>query len=336
MTKTLYIGQFQHGSTSRMRAENLSNLLKGGLKVIDTNIPFSKTIPIYRSLGFRYKIGPLITLINKYVLSSLEDFQYDLIWVDKAVFLTPETTAVLRAITKKLIHFTPDPSFTFHRSRHFFNSLPYYDYLITTKSYELSYYREQTPAEKVILLHQGFDKKKHSPVHSFAQKENHMIFIGHFEKQRGEIVRHLVENKITVVVAGKGWSKFHKKKVNCAFLKYLGIGIFGDQYVQQISKAMFSWGALSKWIPEKHTTRTFEIPACGTALITERNEETQQFFSESEAIFYDSIEEMIERIRYYQNHLSELEELTRKGHEKVLSLGLDYESQLKKVLKQIL
>ena len=37
-------------------------------------------------------------------------------------------------------------------------------------------------------------------------------------------------------------------------------------------------GLLAKWVPELHTTRTFEIPACGTALVTERNSETALVF----------------------------------------------------------
>ena len=45
-------------------------------------------------------------------------------------------------------------------------------------------------------------------------------------------------------------------------------------------------GLLSKWIPEKHTTRTLEIPACGTLLVTEKNEETAAFFEDEDVIFF--------------------------------------------------
>lgn len=43
---------------------------------------------------------------------------------------------------------------------------------------------------------------------------------------------------------------------------------------------MFARGALSRRFPERHTTRTFEIPACGTVLITEWNEEISVFLGE--------------------------------------------------------
>ena len=40
-------------------------------------------------------------------------------------------------------------------------------------------------------------------------------------------------------------------------------------------------GLLSKRFPERHTTRTFEIPACGALLATERTADTTRFFDES-------------------------------------------------------
>src|SRR5690606_8820615 len=103
-------------------------------------------------------------------------------------------------------------------------------------------------------------------------------------------------------------------------------GIYGPDYAKTLSTYQFSWGALSKWIPELHTTRTFEIPACGTALITERNSETSSFFTEKEAIFYNTPEEMITKIKYYQNNPEKLELLIDKGRARVIKDGRDYKT----------
>lgn len=319
-----------------MRGEQLKTIISHcQMQVINTHIPFGKSNRLVRSFGFRYKRGPLINSINQYITSSLSDKQYDLIWVDKAVYITKETTAQLRQKTKTLVHFTPDPAFTFHQSHHFKASLGYYDYAITTKSFEQVHYLNHLSKEKIILTTQGFNANTHQSQIEFSDKKEGVLFIGHCESERDLVLQRLIDSGIKVVVAGIKWEQFAKRNQNNPLLTYLGKGIYGADYAMALSTYQFSWGALSKWIPELHTTRTFEIPACGTALITERNAETSSFFNENEAVFYNTPEEMVERIKYYQNHPHELETLTNKGRERVIRDGRDYMNILKKVLAEM-
>ncbi len=340
MKSVLYIGQYQTGSTSRMRGEILQQILKSNeFDVIDTSIPFLGRARLFRSVAFRYKVGPVIKTLNKFILSKLEEFQrshYDLIWVDKGILLTPSTTQELRELTNKLIHFTPDPSFFYHKSKLFYRSLKQYDFLVTTKSFELNEYTKRVlNSNSVILTTQGFDSKIHK--RNTSKKTGECVFIGHKEKEREELIHLLIRNKIRVTVAGNHWSTFLKKlsneeKLHC---NYLGKGVFGESYSKTIGNHKIALGFLSKWIPELHTTRTFEIPACGTALLTERNAETVRFFGEDEAIFYSSSHEMIEKIKYFLNHEKELNELQRKGTERVVKGGYSYEDILTDILIKI-
>ncbi|MGB3545567.1 MAG: glycosyltransferase, partial [Saprospiraceae bacterium] len=119
-------------------------------------------------------------------------------------------------------------------------------------------------------------------------------------------------------------------------LTYLGDAVYDDDYSALISSSKFSLGFLSKHFPEYHTTRTFEILACGTALLTERTPETLAFFKDDEVIFYKNKDELIEKIKYYKNHDEELEHLINKGREKVVKSGYDYHSILSKVLQTVL
>jgi spore maturation protein CgeB len=335
--KVLYIGQYTNGTTSKMRADTLRSILKSQIfKIIDTHIPFYNTQRFWRSFGFRYKRGPLINNINKYIVAALKEVTYDLIWVDKAVFITPKTTALLRSRTKKLIHYTPDPAFTFHKSKLFLKSLSYYDFLVTTKSYELEHYYKFIKTDKVLYATQGFDAKLHKPSeHPFSKKEG-FVFIGHYEDQRGEVLEKLLQNDIKITLAGIKWNRFAKKHQENPNLTYLGDGVYGEDYVKTLQNAKMAWGALSKWVPELHTTRTFEIPACGTALVTERNLETQSFFKDDEAIFYANENDLIEKITFFMNNDKPLEVLTKKGTSRAVTNAYDYNSILNAILKTIL
>jgi glycosyltransferase involved in cell wall biosynthesis len=334
----LYIGQYEPGSTSRMRGETIKSLFPDAhFDVININIPFNAAFRLLRSFTFRFKRGPLIKIINKFVIEEINNCgvtKFDLIWIDKAIFITKKTTGLLRSHAKNLIHFTPDPAFTFHRSAHFENSLSFYDFAITTKSYELGHYKKFLSKDKIIITTQGYNVDTHYPQHNFPDKKNRILFIGHYEKEREVVLQEFLNKGISITLAGIKWSSFAKKNKNNSGLLFLGKGIYGEQYVQAISSHSMAWGAISKWIPELHTTRTFEIPACGTALITERNKETSAFFSESEAIFYGTIEEMIEKIEFYHSHPKELEILSQKGRNRVKNDGRDNETIIKKIFSE--
>lgn len=336
MNRALYIGIYTDGSTSKMRADIIRHILNSWeFQILDTDIPKQAMSRLWQSIGFRYKIGPLIEKVNNYILSKLLDEKYDLIWVDKAIYITPKTTKILRNKTKCLVHFTPDPAFTFHKSRLFYKSLFMYDFAVTTKKFEINDYYSVLGKQKVIYCTQGFDKAIHRPVVEFAKKKG-LCFLGHYETEREHIMQQLLDNDIDIVLAGINWEDFVKRNNHNNHLFYFGKGVYGENYVHTISSSLMSWGSISKWIPEMHTTRTFEIPACGTALLTERNEETTSFFNEDEAIFYSSIGELIEKVKYYMAHLDELRKITENGYKRVLSDGRDYESILRNVLKRIL
>lgn len=337
MKKALYIGIYTEGATSRMRGEQLKSLLPGwDYSFIDTEIPFLQQNKVFRSVGFRFKIGPVITSVNQYVLKNLTHEHYDLIWVDKAIFLTKKTTAILKKRAGKLIHYTPDMAYYNNRSNHFFNSIAYYDYLVTTKKTEIDHYLKTVAKEKLILVSQGFDKAVHIPVCTFNEKKDQVAFIGLNEKSRELVLQHLIDNKIKVVLAGYKWEPFVQRNQNSPYLEYLGTALFGKAYVEVISSSYFSLGLLSKHFPELHTTRTFEIPACGTALVTETNDELKGFYTNEEAVFFNDLNGLTEKIKYYQANTGKLEELTKKGYAKVHANGYDYKSIIGKIVDAVL
>ncbi|GAB6122587.1 CgeB family protein [Dysgonomonas termitidis] len=330
--KVLYIGIYNDGSTSKMRAEKIRGiLLDWEIDVINTDIPKQKMCRLWQSIGFRYKKGPLIGKVNQYVLENLGGKHYDLIWVDKAIYLTRKTTQVLREHADKLVHYTPDPAFTFHRSRLFYDSMPLYDYMVTTKSFEVKdFIRVMGSKDKVLYVTQGFDKNLHRPIMEWEHKKG-VAFIGHYEDERLEAIEVMLQNGIDVTLAGIGWEKFVKSHPS-EHLNYLGSGVFGDDYVCVISSSLYAWGSISKWIPEKHTTRTFEIPACKTALLTEKNSEIEEFYADDEVIYYEGITELVEKVKYYNAHMDELKTLMEKSFKKVQTGGFDYESIMRNLL----
>ena len=333
MKRILYIGQFSEGTTSKMRAEALKKITGPvDFQIIDTHIPFYKCHPLWRSLAFRYKTGKVLQLTNRYILNNISGY-YDVIWVDKAVFITKKTTRILRLNCEKLIHYTPDPAFRINSSRHFYQSLPLYDYVITTKSFEKKDYINHIAEDKLIYIPQGYNRELHYPRHSFEAKKEQVLFIGLHENSREKVIDNLLSHDIPVALAGMNWERYVAKRKD-KLLTYLGKGVFGEKYASTVSASRFGLGLVSKRFPELHTTRTFEIPACGTALITERNEETIKYFDEEDVIFYSNAKEMVERIKFFMDRPDDLKRTTNNGYLNVIDGGLDYKEQLNFICKK--
>jgi spore maturation protein CgeB len=336
VNKVLYIGQFQPGTTSYYRGCILKKLLpEAEFSSIDTLEPFYKTPRIFRSVGFRWKTGPLITQINKFIADRLGNGHYDLVWVDKAVFITKETTQKLREIAKCFVHFTPDPAFKFHRSKHFQQSLRYYDTLVTTKSYEVDDYAALVNKRRIVLVTQGFDPSRHYSRKKFSERKPGVCFIGHHENERQEIIEAILKHDIPVFVAGRGCKNFARRQSGNPQLIYGGVGIYGDEYAAILSEYKFGLGLLSKWVPEMHTTRTLEIPACGAVLLTELNSETSVFFDKDEALFFSNVKELLEGLRFLLANPGEAEKMAGKGVRRVQNNSSDYRSIMSSILESV-
>lgn len=332
--RVLYIGYYNEGSTARMRGEYLKELLPGSVfDVVNIDVPLHQTGRLARSLGWRFKKGPLIKNINNYIVGNVSaSANYDITWIDKGVFVRPEVVAGLKKKSGMTVHYTPDPAFRYHRSQLFYESLPFYDHCITTKSFEIADYEKY--GVHTILCTQGFDPQLHKSYHSFEEKRG-VVFIGHHEDEREAILSAIVESGIPLTLAGIKWKKFAGRYRNKTNLVYKGNGVYGSEYAKTISAAVIGLGLLSRWIPERHTTRTFEIPACGTALLTERNEETGSFFNDNEVLFFGDPRDITDMIKDHIARPEMLRSVSENGYRKVRSDGYDYKNILKRALQQL-
>lgn len=325
----IYIGQYEPGSTSRMRGEHLSRLLPvKKFSVADISIPIQQTGKLFRSAGWRFYRGPLINNINSYCEQIIDPAtHYDLVWVDKGVFIQPSLLKKLKAQKATIIHYTPDTAFAYNRSHLFFSGLLTYDFCITTKSFELEAYKSHG-AHEVFFCTQGYDPAIHRPVKTPKAKEG-IGFVGLCEPFREEVAAKLLEEGIVVKIAGSGWEHFVRKHHHNANLQYAGKFLAGAAYAAFYSGCQAGLGLVSKKFPELHTTRHFEIPACGTALVTERNAETTRFFAEDDVIFFSDIKELVDRVRLALSDKEYLNTVSTKGYQKVTKGGYDYESILR-------
>ena len=329
-----YVGILTPGSTSLMRAEWLQRLTPDWhWDWIDTDPPLQTSPRIWRSLAFRAKTGPSVRAINETVNEKVRARAFDLVWVDKGVFLRDHTVQNLRGATRKLVHFTPDTAFHENRSAHFERALDLYDLLVTTKSFEIAEYRRHMRHDSVFLTTQGFDPLVHRPLASDNARRREAVFIGLAEPDREKCISLLLEKGVSVRLGGRGWSRVLRAWGKSDTLHFEGEDVFGDDYAALLSGSWIGLGLLSKRFPELHTTRTFEIPACGAVLATPENPETATFFTNTEALFFRDHVDLADRVKQILEAPDDvLSDMSAAGRHRVNADGRDYPSILSAIL----
>jgi spore maturation protein CgeB len=324
MSSALFVGITSHGTTSESQAKWLERLTPDfSWERVDTDAVFLPQPRWSRSLAFRLRIGPAVQAVNQQVLRQIEERKYDLIWINKGVVLWPETIQKLRRQTACLIHYTPDTAFHQNRSRFFFKTLSLYDLLVTTKSFEMDEYRRRVPGNKIHLTTQGYDPDVH---HLMPQvpKCKSAILIGLCEPHRENCVHVLRKAGVPLRIGGKGWERVAVTYSHDPDFEFLGSSVFGEAYSTALASSAIGLGLLSKRFPELHTTRTMEIPACGTLLATERTSETSAFFAENEALFFGGFEDLARQAKALLEKPEELRSRTEQCHAALVSKPFAY------------
>lgn len=318
--RILYVGKLIEGDNG---PERLNHLRRLGYETIgfDTSPYFRSGNRLIQSLIWRHQIGSKVVSLNADLLVFAESVEYDLIWVDKGVLLYPSTLRKLKQNGSKLaVHFTADSQFIDNRSRHFFNSIELYDILVTTKPFEVQEY-EECGANTVLLVLQGFGERfegadKVSPNLEF---ECDVCFVGHCQPSYARVLKRVSHMPINLKIWGPNWPRYAKQNSWCVD-SVMGNGLWGMDYPRALRSSKVALGLLSKRIPETTTTRTFEIPASGAFMLAERTSEHEQLFKEGEeAEFFDTTEELCDKLSFYLRHPQMRNNIARAGRDKCLS-----------------
>lgn len=356
--KILFVGHIDEGQTSLMRMRALERL---GHEVVGVNSirPWLEASWTKRQLQRRLRSGSIVRRINEDIVSVARQFHPDLIWTEKQEHLEASTLDDLRRLGAKLLHFTPDPyySLNWKRTRTMDEALPLFDVLVYCKAYEREHYERAGPLPVYMPL--GFCDEVHRPVRSVDRQWSCEVgFLGGWEPRREHMLRAVASTGADLKIWGTAWEflldgqwtlrrsivlrqlagsesfKFHRDPLLAKALQ--GGEVYGDEYSSALSGARIGIGFLRTVCADQHTTRTFEIPACGSMLLADRTSEHQNMFEEGEeAEFFASPEEMIDKVRFYVSNSGRREKIAQNGLERCRTARYAYIHRISDALLEI-
>ncbi len=356
--KILYLGQIGPGQTCRMRMRALERL-GHQVRAVNTSEPWMRAPWLKRQLGRRLQRGSVVDEINHSILEAAREFQPELVWADKQEFLRVEVIEELRKLGARLVHFTPDPYFTldWKRTQLMDEAIRAFDVFVYCKSYEREHY--EALGKPLVYMPLGYCDEVHRPLPSSDSRWACTVgFLGGWEPRRERLLHAIAASDTDLKIWGGHWDvlsdgrwtprrhlilrqlaggdhvEFHRDDLLAR--AHQGGEVYGDDYARALTGSRIGLGLLRKVCPDQHTTRTFEIPACGSLLLADRTAEHQEFFQEGkEAEFFGSDEESLDKVRFYGNNESARQQIAAAGYNRCVEGRYAYVHRLQAALDQV-
>ncbi|WP_334163951.1 CgeB family protein [Phenylobacterium sp.] len=265
---------------------------------------------------------------------------YDLICVIKGLSVRRETLEALRSANPhaKLVCWTCDDQFLPHnQTPAFLRAAPAYDMIFTCKSHNVRNRElEGLGFQRVEFLYQAFSEADHHPRPNGASRHRgRVVFIGFAERKRFDYMNFLAANGVEVDVYGTGWDRGPYRAEAHPNLKLHMKPLLGDEYADALSNAAISLCFLRELNRDLHTSRTFEIPACGGFMLAERTGEHAELFREGEeAEFFETKEELLDKVRAYLAAPEQRAQVAKRGYERTRNSDYSYRAMVERIVQQ--
>ncbi|RYE58776.1 MAG: glycosyltransferase family 1 protein [Sphingobacteriales bacterium] len=281
------------------------------------------------------KINPAFyfTQINKELGIFISQRKYDVILVFKGLTLFPETIKLLKTYTTIIACYNPDHPYEFYSegsgNRNILDSIRLYDlYFTYSKNIAKGLSQKFNVASFVIPF--GFEP---NPIpRSEGEYANHWLMLGSYDKARADFLVSLNLDSIQVYGEQK-WST--RNKGNLIDTKYFqGKALFENEYFVACKEAngVFNYLREQNIAEGSHNMRTFEVPGAGGLLISQRTEEQSDFFEEdAEAIYFDTITELKERLQYLERNHQKISAMKSAALKRAMSSGYTYHHRSKQM-----
>jgi spore maturation protein CgeB len=279
--------------------------------------------------------------INKALFHFISNQQFDVILVFKGLTLYESSIEKLKQHAKILCCYNPDHPFRFYSpgsgNRHIINSIKHYDIYFTYSENICRQLKQEWKSDSYVIPF-GFDGSN-APGKDLDNSTyiNKWLFIGTWDKYRMNWLSNLSINSLNIYGDAK-WAGSNGKN-NITANAYQGKPLYDGEYKVAIKNASGIINLLRRQNIEEqsHNMRTFEVPGYGGLMIANRTDEQQSFFEEDkEAVYFDSAEELSDKINFLAKHPSSISSIKAAAFLRASCSGYSYSdrsSEMFRILK---
>lgn len=337
--RILYVGPGNHGTcrSRRLALESLGHAVTS----LDPYDFFRFMPSLSFSLYARLLRGPATMRFNRALLQSVGQHRFDWIWVDKGIFLFPETVSTLRDRGSFLVHHLTDDFLNLELwmfYRYYKRALSYYHVHLTSNCFNVKEL-ETLGAEHALQTYLGFGEDFCHPggrVPEFAEDlKSDVAFVGFWRPHLDRHIVPLIERGIDVKIWGSRWRRSPNRRALGGHAMFRPAS--NSEYPRILASTKIALCFLNRESRNTSTGRSFEIPAIGAFMLGERTDEHRSFFEEGkEAEFFDSPEEMIEKTVFYLEHEEARKTVASAGHRRAVTSGYSYRDRIRMDVQNVM
>ncbi len=325
------------------------NLLKLGVDVqlVNTNQYFTPSL--FNRVMSRFFIasgllptpiyfGSGIKKLNNIIVEKARVGKFGFILFMKPILIYPSTVVELKKFAKLISWYPDHVDFTKSGSTYFYKSIPLYDCHLAAISANVEPLL-RWGAKRAIYLTVSADASCHHPVLITEGDRKKLgadvVFIGTYAKEnRSEYLEKLCRDGYDIKIYGNSWGRLPWNSCLRRKNRIVPGGVYCEDMARVLGASKIALAFMRKHNQEYVACRSWEIPLCGGFMLHERTEEAEKMLlAGKETDFFDSYEEMKEKIDYYLKHPELRERIAKAGRERILNGGELLDSIVKKLLE---
>jgi hypothetical protein len=232
-----------------------------------------------------------------------------LIWSEKTVRISPSVFLDIRRFSSKIImcHYSLDDVYQKHHlTRRYINTVPVYDFHITTKSFNVDELYA-LGAKRVLTIANSFSEKIHSAQIPNKKCDYDVVFGGEFENERADTLFNVIASLPCYnfyIFGSKRWSRFVQKKLSN--ITIITRPFYGTLYSANLKSGRVALIFLRKENRDLQTQRSVEIPAMRIPFIAEYSTEHEELYGEDSLFcLFKSDDDLVNKLKYILDNYDE-------------------------------
>lgn len=295
--------------------------------------------PEHRSTWHRLEeragFGPIVAGLNRNLVRKAMEVQPNFVFFYNVRLVYPRTMRRLRTLLPDAVfgQYANDNPFSERASvgywNNFLRSVPWFDLHFAYRLDNLDDFRRRG-AQDVRLIRSYYRPEVDRPVPTdriLPEDRSEVLFAGHYEPDgRLEALTTLVDGGVALRLHGGGWTSVLESLPAGHPLRRLmpATPIVGADYRRAIAGAEVALCFLSTMNKDTYTRRNFEIPAIGTAVLSQYSDDLASLFAEgSEIAFFRSSVDLLAQARTLLNDPNLRANIARGGRRRVVADGHD-------------
>ncbi len=341
--RLLYVGPTYLGSNGTCWRDAFRELGHEVAEIDDEAAVRPPRGPVAR-LARRWRVTPSgtdIDALNERIGKEVARLRPGFVFYVKAPYVLPETLERVGGYCPNVVYMNDDMFNPRNQGFTFRANVCRFDWIFTTKSFNVREFHA-LGAPRALYLPNAYDPKIHFPAAGQPQPVEDIAFIGTFRPERADFLARIarLRPEFTLHVWGGGWTKmrrfdfWHKRRSWSGLWSCVqGAELWAAELGRAIGGHKICLGLLNHDNRDLHTSRSFEIPACGGFMLAERTEEHRLYFQEDqEAVYFESFEELVSKLRFYIAHEELRQRIARAGYERCVKSGYRYVDRARVVI----